>query len=267
MTEFNFDDQQNKYFNLAESNKDLEINSPVKHPGDDISGINKIRVVVIEDHELTRIGIRTTLLQHEKINVVGDAENATDGLRLLNNLQPDIAIVDISLPDKDGVQLTREIKRKNSEMKVLILTLCDTREVVLTAFAAGADSYCMKDIKFQKLIEAIHLTYRGDTWIDPSVARFVLEQAQKNPLHISKFVPRNSDDSLDEEMLDLYTLTSRESEILRLIVEGNNNAAIATKLYITIGTVKAHVRNILIKVGAEDRTQAAVHALRYGLLD
>jgi DNA-binding NarL/FixJ family response regulator len=267
MTEANFDDQQNKYLNPTESSSsELEINSPVKHPVDDISSINKIRVVVIEDHELTRIGIRTTL-QHEQINVVGDAGNATDGLKLLNNLQPDIAIVDISLPDKDGVQLTREIKRKNPEMKVLILTLHDTREAVLTAFAAGANSYCMKDIKFDKLIEAIHLTYRGYTWIDPAIAGFVLEQAQKNPLHISKFVPRNSDDTLDSEMLDLYTLTEREFEILRLIVEGNNNAAIATKLYITLGTVKAHVRNILIKVGAEDRTQAAVHALRYGLLD
>ncbi len=267
MTEFNFDYQQNKYFNPTESNSRLEINSPVKHPVDDISSINKIRVVVIEDHELTRIGIRTTLLQHEQINVVGDAGNATDGLKLLNNLQPDIAIVDISLPDRDGVQLTRETKRKNPEIKVLILTLHDSREAVLTAFAAGANSYCMKDIKFEKLIEAIHLTYRGYTWIDPAIAGFVLEQAQKNPLHISKFIPRNSDDTLDAEMLDLYTLTEREFEILRLIVEGNNNAAIATKLYITLGTVKAHVRNILIKVGAEDRTQAAVHALRYGLLD
>ena len=267
MTEFNFDDQQNKYLNPTQSKRELEINSPVKHPVDDISGINKIRVVVIEDHELTRIGIRTTLLQHERINVVGDAENATDGLKLLNNLQPDIAIVDISLPDKDGVQLTREIKRKKPEMKVLILTLHDTREAVLTAFAAGANSYCIKNIKFEKLIEAIHVTCDGHTWIDPAIAGFVLEQAQKNPLHISKFVPRNSDDTLDPEMLDLYTLTEREFEILRLIVEGNSNAAIATKLYVTLGTVKAHVRNILIKVGAEDRTQAAVHALRYGLLD
>jgi DNA-binding NarL/FixJ family response regulator len=266
MTEFNFDYQQNQYFNPTENNRELEKKLPVKNPVDGISSINQIRVVVIEDHELTRIGIRTTL-QHEQINVVGDAGNATDGLKLLNNLQPDIAIVDISLPDRDGVQLTRETKRKNPEIKVLILTLHDSREAVLTAFAAGANSYCLKDIKFDKLIEAIHLTCCGHTWIDPAIAGFVLEQAQKNPLHISKFVPRNSDDTLDSEMLDLYTLTEREFEILRLIVEGNSNAAIATKLYITLGTVKAHVRNILIKVGAEDRTQAAVHALRYGLLD
>jgi DNA-binding NarL/FixJ family response regulator len=122
----------------------------------------------------------------------------------------------------------------------------------------------MKDIRFQKLIEAIHLTYQGDTWIDPAIARFVLEQAQRNFLYLNS---QNSDDAVDKEMLDMYTLTSRELEILRLIVSGKTNAAIATKLYITIGTVKAHVRNILMKVGAEDRTQAAVHALRYGLLD
>lgn len=267
MTEINFDCQQNEYLTANVSSSELKINSPGKQQENSFEPINKIRVVIIEDHELTRIGIRTALLQHEKIEVVGDAGNATDGLKLLNNLQPDIAIVDIGLPDKDGVQLTREVKRKNSEMKVLILTLRDSREAVLTAFAAGADSYCMKDIKYDKLLEAIHLTYRGNTWIDPAIARIVLEQAQKNSLHISKFVPQNSDDCLDEEMLDLYTLTERESEILRLIVEGYSNAAIGTKLYITIGTVKSHVRNILIKMGADDRTQAAVHALRYGLLN
>jgi DNA-binding NarL/FixJ family response regulator len=265
MTEFNF--SKNQYLNSTKNENKLEINSPTKHQDNDIQGINKIHVVIIEDHELTRIGIRTALLQHQKIEVVGDAVNATDGLQLLNNLQPDIVIVDIGLSDQDGIQLTREIKRKNSSMKVLILTLHDSRETVLTAFAAGADSYCMKDIRFEKLIEAIHLTYRGDRWIDPAVARFVLEQAQSNPLHFNKLALQNSDDGLDEEMLDLYTLTSRELEILRLIVEGNTNAAIATKLYITIGTVKSHVRNILIKIGADDRTQAAVHALRYGLLD
>jgi DNA-binding NarL/FixJ family response regulator len=264
MTSFNFEHQPNESLNSEVNQNKLEINSPEQHQDNQIEGIHKIRVIVIENHELARMGIKTALLQNENIEVVGDAGNATEGLQLLNNLQPDIAIIDIGLSDKDGIQLTREIKIINPEIKVLILTLHDSKETVLTAFAAGADSYCMKDIRFQKLIEAIHLTYQGDTWIDPAIARFVLEQAQRNSLYLNS---QNSDDAVDKEMLDMYTLTSRELEILRLIVSGKTNAAIATKLYITIGTVKAHVRNILMKVGAEDRTQAAVHALRYGLLD
>jgi DNA-binding NarL/FixJ family response regulator len=264
MTSFNFEHQPNESLNSEVNQNKLEINSPEQHQDNQIEGIHKIRVIVIENHELARMGIKTALLQNENIEVVGDAGNATEGLQLLNNLQPDIAIIDIGLSDKDGIQLTREIKIINPEIKVLILTLHDSKETVLTAFAAGADSYCMKDIRFQKLIEAIHLTYQGDTWIDPAIARFVLEQAQRNFLYLNS---QNSDDAVDKEMLDMYTLTSRELEILRLIVSGKTNAAIATKLYITIGTVKAHVRNILMKVGAEDRTQAAVHALRYGLLD
>jgi DNA-binding NarL/FixJ family response regulator len=264
MTSFNFEHQPNESLNSEVNPNKLEINSPEQHQDNQIEGIHKIRVIVIENHELARMGIKTALLQNENIEVVGDAGNATEGLQLLNNLQPDIAIIDIGLSDKDGIQLTREIKIINPEIKVLILTLHDSKETVLTAFAAGADSYCMKDIRFQKLIEAIHLTYQGDTWIDPAIARFVLEQAQRNSLYLNS---QNSDDAVDKEMLDMYTLTSRELEILGLIVSGKTNAAIATKLYITIGTVKAHVRNILMKVGAEDRTQAAVHALRYGLLD
>jgi DNA-binding NarL/FixJ family response regulator len=267
MTSFNFEHQPNESLNSEVNQNKLEINSPEQHQDNQIEGIHKIRVIVIENHELARMGIKTALLQNENIEVVGDAGNATEGLQLLNNLQPDIAIIDIGLSDKDGIQLTREIKIINPEIKVLILTLHDSKETVLTAFAAGADSYCMKDIRFQKLIEAIHLTYQGDTWIDPAIAKFVLEQAQRNSLYFSNLDSQNSDEAVDKEMLDMYTLTSRELEILSLIVSGKTNAAIATKLYITIGTVKAHVRNILMKVGAEDRTQAAVHALRYGLLD
>uniref|UniRef100_UPI0030DDC0B0 response regulator transcription factor n=1 Tax=Calothrix sp. 336/3 TaxID=1337936 RepID=UPI0030DDC0B0 len=183
---------------------------------------------------------------------------------MLRQLQPDVAIIDIGLPDKDGIQITREIKDYNPEIKVIILTLCDRQETILSAFVAGADAYCMKNIGFEKLIEVIYLTYCGNTWIDPTIARLVIQQAQ----HCSRLLlksPSSSTDDIDEDMLNLYPLTDRELEILQLIVDGNRNAEIASKLFITVGTVKAHVRNILIKVGADDRTQAAVHALRSGL--
>ncbi|PLZ79366.1 DNA-binding response regulator, partial [Fischerella thermalis WC217] len=150
--------------------------------------MNKIRVVLIEDHDLTRVGIKIALQQKEEIEVVGEAANAADGIKLLKTIQPDIAIIDIGLPDKDGIELTREVKAFNngedSGVKVLILTLRDNKEAVLAAFAAGADSYCMKDIKFDNLPEAVRVTYNGNAWIDPAIARIVLQQAQQNPLKL-----------------------------------------------------------------------------------
>ncbi len=237
--------------------------------------MSKIRIALIEDHDLTRVGIRTALLQKDEVEVVGEAANAAAGLKMLKKVQPDIAIIDIGLPDKDGIELTRELKAftngDDSATKVLILTLQDNKEAVLAAFAAGADSYCMKDIKFDNLLEAIRVTYNGNAWIDPAIARIVLQQAQKNPplretvSTGQKNILPNSE-SEDEENTDTYTLTERELEVLQLIVEGCSNALIAERLYITVGTVKTHVRNILNKLCADDRTQAAVRALRSGLV-
>ncbi|MEC4814767.1 MAG: response regulator transcription factor [Scytonema sp. PMC 1069.18] len=241
----------------------------------------KIRVALIEDHDLTRVGIRTALLQKEEIEVVGEATNATEGLKMLKTLQPDIAIVDIGLPDRDGIELTREVKSGvnigTSETKVLILTLRDNKEAVLAAFAAGADSYCMKDIRFDNLLEAVRVTYNGNAWIDPAIARIVLQQARQNPpkpeLAPSDVdskpvisIPDSTEQTDLDEPIDPYTLTERELEVLQLIVEGCSNAVIAERLYITVGTVKTHVRNILNKLCADDRTQAAVRALRSGLV-
>jgi DNA-binding NarL/FixJ family response regulator len=238
--------------------------------------MSKIRIALIEDHDLTRVGIRTALLQREEIEVVGEAANAAEGLKMLKKLQPDIAIVDIGLPDKDGIELTREVKAAaNGEeltTKVLILTLRDNKEAVLAAFAAGADSYCMKDIKFDNLLEAVRVTYNGNAWIDPAIARIVLQQAQQNPPKQdavsleTKSNSQNSEVTDHQETIDPYTLTERELEVLQLIVEGCSNAVIAERLYITVGTVKTHVRNILNKLCADDRTQAAVRALRSGLV-
>ncbi|HYW22259.1 MAG TPA: response regulator transcription factor [Nodularia sp. (in: cyanobacteria)] len=238
--------------------------------------MSKIRVALIEDHDLTRVGIRTALLQNAEIEVVGEAASAIAGLKMLKKLQPDIAIVDIGLPDKDGIELTRELKAftngDDSATKVLILTLQDNKEAVLAAFAAGADSYCMKDIKFDNLLEAIRVTHDGNAWIDPAIARIVLQQAQHNPPLLTSLttnhhdIPPKSESESENENIQAYTLTERELEVLQLIVEGCSNALIAERLYITVGTVKTHVRNILNKLCADDRTQAAVRALRSGLV-
>ena len=239
--------------------------------------MTKIRVALIEDHDLTRVGIRTALQQRQEIEVVGEAANASEGLKLLEASHPDIAIVDIGLPDKDGIELTRQIKAnqeengEESKTKVLILTLRDNKEAVLAAFAAGADSYCMKDISFDNLLEALRQTYTGNSWVDPAIARIVLQQAQQAPEGgdvgvDNKTVAINAADAEYDQMIAAYPLTERELEVLQLIVEGCSNAIIAEKLYITVGTVKTHVRNILNKLCADDRTQAAVRALRSGLV-
>ena len=218
--------------------------------------MSKIRVALIEDHDLTRVGIRTALQQRQEIEVVGEAANASDGLKLLEAERPDIAIVDIGLPDKDGIELTRQLKASQnandeSRTKVLILTLRDNKEAVLAAFAAGADSYCMKDISFDNLLEALRVTHSGNAWIDPAIARIVLQQAQQTPegstdvVADGKTVSINAADAEYDQMIAAYPLTERELEVLQLIVEGCSNAIIAEKLYITVGTVKTDRKSVV----------------------
>jgi len=243
-----------------------------------ITKMTKIRVALVEDHDLTRVGIRTALQQRDGIEVVGDAANATEGLKLLQSSKPDVAIVDIGLPDFDGIELTQKFKKSiavgsDPDTKVLILTFQDNEEEVLAAFAAGADSYCMKDISFDQLLDVVKVTHEGNSWIDPAIARIVLKQARTEaqaPAAEQKLEPKkvtiNAAEPEFTHIIETYPLTERELEVLELIVQGYSNAAIAEKLYITVGTVKTHVRNILNKLCADDRTQAAVLALRSGLV-
>jgi two-component system, NarL family, response regulator LiaR len=236
--------------------------------------MSEIYVALIEDHDLTRVGMRTALQQQQGVKVVGEAANATEGLELLQSSKPDVAIVDIGLPDMDGVELTRRFRdfqasSEETKTKVLILTLNDNEEIVLAAFAAGADSYCMKDVSLDKLMEALQVTHEGNSWIDPAIARIVLSQArqpQPTAVEVEPTVAINAAAPEYNQILETYPLTERELEVLELIVAGCSNAAIADRLYITVGTVKTHVRNILNKLCADDRTQAAVRALRSGLV-
>jgi DNA-binding NarL/FixJ family response regulator len=230
--------------------------------------MNDIRIALIEDHDLTRVGMRTALQQKPGFRVVGEASNANDGLRLLNMSKPDVAIVDIGLPDMDGIELTRRFKATQADLaetadtKILILTLQDSEDTVMSAFAAGADSYCMKDVSLDQLLEALRVTREGNAWIDPAIAKIVLCQA-KSPTSLLR---AEAVIGADGKPIESYALTERELEVLQLIVDGHSNASIADKLFITVGTVKTHVRNILNKLCADDRTQAAVRALRSGLV-
>lgn len=245
-----------------------------------------IRVTLIEDHDLSRIGLKAALQQIDDIDVVGEAANGSQGLDVLARIPTDVAIVDIGLPDIDGIELTQRLKQQandktlssmsdRSSLKVLILTMHRHQDSVLAAFAAGADSYSIKDISLDSLVDAIRQTYEGNAWIDPAIARVVLQQARKSqPTTASQESPNSSNfttviDAADpehQEIINATPLTERELEVLELIVAGANNADIAAKLFVTVGTVKTHVRNILSKLCVDDRTQAAVRALRSGLV-
>lgn len=180
----------------------------------------------------------------------------------------------------DGIELTKRFKEfvqaKSSSFdnqpKVLILTMQDNEDSVLAAFAAGANSYCMKDVMFEKLVNAIVETHSGANWIDSSIARIVLARMD-NPFQVAAIpvgVPTISIHALkpeDNELLTVNPLTQREREVIQLIVEGYSNEEIGGELHISLWTVKTHVRNILTKLSCDDRTSAAVRALRAGLVN
>jgi len=216
----------------------------------------------------------------DDIEIVGEAANGLQGLRVLESAKPDVAIVDIGLPDIDGIEVVKRFKQSQSKetvTKILMLTMHKSQESVLAAFAAGADSYCMKDISVEKLTEALRSTSEGNPWIDPAIANIILLQVRQTfPIAQEKVKPKEStpstvtiqaSDPEYKQILENTPLTARELEILDLIVAGYSNSALAEKLYITVGTVKTHVRNILNKLCVDDRTQAAVRALRSGLVE
>ncbi len=235
--------------------------------------MNDICIVLIEDHDVVRIGLRTALQKQEGFQVVGEAANGIQGLQILEMTQPDVAIVDIGLPGMDGIEMTRQFRQsqtENSTTKILMLTMQENEAAVLAAFAAGADSYCMKEVGIERMIEAIKMTHSGNAWIDPAIANIVLRQMRKDTSQTPNKVKRTVEiQSLEPEYKDFLEsdpLTSRELEVLELIAGGCTNIAIAEQLFITTGTVKTHVHNILSKLCADDRAEAAVKALRAGII-
>ncbi len=242
--------------------------------------MSKISVVLVEDHDLSRIGLCAALKQYEDIEILDNAANGNDGLNKIKTHQPDVALIDIGLPDIDGIEVTQKLKEYQANnpdfsTKILMLTMHDSEDAVMAAFAAGADSYSLKDVSMDNLVRAIRNTHEGNAWIDPAIARIVLKQAQSQA-NSTPATPSNQpeDDTQAitavaeeyQQLIETYPLTERELEVLELIVAGCSNAEISEKLYITVGTVKTHVCHILNKLCADDRTQAAVRALRAGLV-
>lgn len=239
--------------------------------------MSKIQVVIIEDHDLSRVGLTAALQHSGAVEVLGSAPNGRQGLEMIQQYKPDVAVLDIGLPDIDGIEVTLQLKQVQDEdetlqTKVLMLTANTSEDAVLAAFAAGADSYSLKEVSIEDLLTAIQLTHEGSAWIDPNIARIVLQQAKASQsnestqeLESATTVIQSADPEY-QAIIETEPLTERELEVLELIVAGCSNAIIADKLYISVGTVKTHVRSILNKLCADDRTQAAVRALRSGLV-
>jgi DNA-binding NarL/FixJ family response regulator len=206
------------------------------------------RVVVVEDHALTRAGLRTAL--GTAFDIVGEAGDGLVGWETILREKPDVAVIDIGLPGMDGIALTKRVRAELPATRVVIVTMIDLEEEVLAALAAGADSYCLKSSPPEHLVDAVRIAREGGAYFDPKIAHLVL----------ARFSPTAKGVSADSP------LTERETEILRLISDGRANAEIAESLYIGLGTVKGHIRDILEKLSAADRTQAAVVALRKGYI-
>lgn len=209
-----------------------------------------ITVVLVEDHALTRAGLRTALEAAGDAVVVGEAADGVAGEATIERLRPAVAVIDIGLPGKDGVALTGSIKLSAPQTRVVMLTAHDLDEEVVAALAAGAEAYCVKSSDPATVIDAVRIVAAGGAYFDPQIAHVVLRR-------LGAPAPLPTGPS---------PLTPRELDVLRLIAEGVGNTEIAERLHLGLGTVKGHVRDILEKLSAADRTQAAVNALRRGLL-
>jgi NarL family two-component system response regulator LiaR len=211
----------------------------------------KIKVLIVEDHALTRTGLRTALDCNASLEVVGEASDGESGLEEALRLKPDVAVVDIGLPGIDGIELTRRIRRDLPKTKVLILTMHDMDDEVIATLAAGADAYCLKSADPERIVDAVKAAASGGAYFDPGIAHVVLRAFNR---------PEVAGSAAGSP------LTPRETEILQLIAGGTSNAEIAQQLSIGLGTVKGHIRDLMEKLSASDRTHAAVIALRRGLI-
>lgn len=220
--------------------------------------VDKINVLIVEDHALTRFGLKTALEAQEIFGEVYEAEDGERSIDAIIKYKPDVVIMDLGLPGINGIEATKQIKSFDENIKVLVLTSHKNDDEVWEALSAGANAYCMKDIAPDKLIRVIETVCEGAAWLDPAIANTVLKSI------ISNKTAKKSGES--EENSGKVQLTDRELDVLRLIVKGCSNQEISEKLFVSIHTAKVHVCNILQKLSVDDRTQAAIKALKDGIV-
>lgn len=212
--------------------------------------MDKIKVLVVDDHAIMRDGIRALLSLDNDIEIVGEAGDGREAIKKAEELSPDVIIMDVAMPDMDGLEATRRILKQNPNARIIILSQYDDREYVLSAIKAGSAGYVPKRALGSELVSAIRTVHRGDSFLYPSAASALIkgfrEQAQ-------------SGDAFD-------SLTPREREILKLIAEGHTGKEIASKLFISMKTVMGHRAKIMEKLGLRNRTELIKYAMRKGLL-
>ena len=208
-------------------------------------------VVIIDDHPIVRAGMRAILDSAGDIDILGEGVNGADALRLVNEHDPDVLALDVSLPDMNGVAVTRTLRQQGARTAILILTVHNDPQTIFGLLESGAVGYVLKDEALETLVSAVRSAARGETWLSPAVAGQVVRRA----------VAGSASDATEA----LSALTPREVEVLRLIARGLDNTAIAQELVLTKRTVQNHISNIYGKLNVASRTEAALLAIRRGL--
>ncbi len=218
--------------------------------------INNKNIVIIDDHPLFRAGLKSIAESHKSISVAGEAGNAKDGMEIIKKIKPELAIVDISLPDKNGINLSSELLQIFPDLKILIVSMHAKIDYIAEAFQAGAKGYITKDSASDRLIQGIETVLGGEYFLDSSVSHHVIEQLMKFPVKQAKIT--------DSEY---GKLTPREQEILRLLAEGENTKQIGDYLCISPKTVENHRTNIMNKLDIHSTMDLVKYAARLGLID
>jgi len=218
-----------------------------------MKGLDELRVLVVDDHDLFRTGLRN-LLEEQGVNVVGEAENGETAIRLASDLAPDVVIMDLNMPGAGGVETTRRLSSLAPLSRVVVLTISADDDDVMNAVMAGACGYLLKDASIQELIAGIRAASEGESLISPQIAAKVLRRL------------RAQSKDVDAAETIRAELSDRELQVLKLIANGKDNAQIASELFISPKTVKNHISNILMKLQIDNRIQAAVYAVRSGIV-
>jgi DNA-binding NarL/FixJ family response regulator len=216
--------------------------------------IEPIRIIVADDHEIVRRGAREYLTGEPDMQVVGEARNGAEALRLVDELRPDVLIVDIQMPEISGVEVTTRVKQRHPECQVLVLTAFDNDPYIFALLKAGANGYLLKTADPDDLVRAVRVVHEGQSWLGPEVAKRVLSGLAGGRL-------------VDTGAEAQATLSDREMDVLRLMTRGLPNVAIAEKLIVSERTVHGHLANILRKLEATNRTEAVLKAMKLGLVN
>ncbi len=228
------------------------------------------RVLLVDDQTLIRQGIRVLLMTEPGMEVIGEAANGKEALKLVEELRPEVVLMDVRMPEMDGVTATREITTAHPEIGVIILTTFDDEAYIFEGLRAGARGYLLKDISSEEMAEAVRVVAKGGALIQPSITRKVLSEFARLsglPLSGQPLSGQPTAPPAAQRQAPLAEpLTERELEVLRCIAEGLSNREIAERLVITEGTVKNHVSNLIAKLDVRDRTQALLKAQEIGLL-